>query len=185
MLHRQTLPQTTLILVMGVAGSGKTTMARKILDGVNAVYLDNNFIADAFFPDTRSDAEYLKIRPNLYAALYRITEANLKVGNSVLLDVPHVTQIQERQWQDFLKDLLLCTGARLAVIRCFCSEAELRRRLEARGEPRDQWKLNHWEEFLTREPLQVEIPFEHIELNTEADPGYNLNRALAYLTREG
>lgn len=185
MKQKQLLPHPTLILVMGVAGCGKTTVARKILDALNAVYLDNNFIADAFFPHTRSDTEYLKMRPKLYAALYRITEENLKLGNSVLLDVPHITQVQDPQWEDFLKGLLARCAARLAVIRCFCSEEELRRRLEQRGEPRDHWKLNHWEEFLTREPLQVEIPFEHIELNTEAEPGYNFNRALAYLTREG
>ena len=185
MKQKQLLSRPTLILVMGVAGSGKTNVARSILERVNAVYLDNNFIADAFFPHTRSDAEYLKIRRNLYDALYRITEENLNLGNSVLLDVPHVAQVQDRKWQDFLKDLLARCAARLAVIRCFCSEEELRRRLKQRGAPRDQWKLDHWEEFLTRQPLQVEIPFEHIELNTEAEPGYNLNRALAYLSREG
>ncbi|MCB1602809.1 MAG: hypothetical protein KDI66_22530, partial [Xanthomonadales bacterium] len=72
MKQKQLLSRPTLILVMGVAGSGKTNVARSILERVNAVYLDNNFIADAFFPHTRSDAEYLKIRRNLYDALYRI-----------------------------------------------------------------------------------------------------------------
>ncbi|MCB0293292.1 MAG: hypothetical protein KDH97_23760, partial [Calditrichaeota bacterium] len=66
MKQKQLLSRPTLILVMGVAGSGKTNVARSILERVNAVYLDNNFIADAFFPHTRSDAEYLKIRRNLY-----------------------------------------------------------------------------------------------------------------------
>ncbi len=68
---------------MGVAGSGKTTLAREILRRLWAVYLDNNHIVDAFFPHTRNGRAYQKLRPHFYQALYTIVEENLKRGNSV------------------------------------------------------------------------------------------------------
>ena len=37
----------TLILVMGVPGTGKTTISKELIRLYHPVYLDNNFIADA------------------------------------------------------------------------------------------------------------------------------------------
>jgi hypothetical protein len=45
---------------MGVAGSGKSELARAILEQVRAVYLDNNFLADAFSPESRTDERYFE-----------------------------------------------------------------------------------------------------------------------------
>ena len=101
---------------MGVAGTGKTTLAREIIGRVDAVYLDNNHIADAFFPDTRTAAEYRALRPRIYQALYAVAEANLKLGNSVLLDVPHVKEAQTSEWQKFIRELGKRNKAKLIVI---------------------------------------------------------------------
>src|SRR5689334_13383307 len=83
-----------LILVMGVAGSGKSTLSAEILRRICAVYLDNNHVADAFFPEIRRGRRYNALRPGFYKALYTIAEENLKYGSSVLLDIPHVKEIQ-------------------------------------------------------------------------------------------
>ena len=98
---------------MGVAGSGKTTLSRGILRRIWAVYLDNNQIADAFFPNTRMGADYEKLRPRLYKALYMIADENLKVGNNVLMDVPHIKEIQRPRWRFFIKKLVAKTKAKL------------------------------------------------------------------------
>src|SRR5262245_58206842 len=73
-----------LIMVMGVPGVGKTTFSKALLQQIAAVYLDNNFIADAFFSDTRTDDAYIQLRDGFYRAMYRIAEENLRVGNTVL-----------------------------------------------------------------------------------------------------
>src|SRR5512132_1941271 len=110
---------------MGVAGSGKTTLARSMVQRISAVYLDNNHIADVFFPSTRQGAYYNKLRPYFYRILYTIAEENLRLGESVLLDVPHIKEVQTRDWRDQIKALARRTRARLIAIRCFCSEATL------------------------------------------------------------
>jgi predicted kinase len=106
---------------MGVAGSGKTTFSKELLRHVAAVYLDNNHIVDAFFPHTRNGRHYESLRPAFYKALWTITEENLELGNSVLLDVPHVREVQRPEWRAFVRRLAARTGARLRVIRCLCS----------------------------------------------------------------
>jgi len=166
---------------MGVAGSGKTTLSKELVQSRGFVYLDNNMIADAFFPETRTAADYLALRPGIYDALYAITEANLCLGNSVLLDVPHVTYMQQAEWRQRIRDLARRTHAVLRILRCFCSEQELYERIQRRGEPRDAWKLQNWEEFLRREPLRIAIPFDHLEMDTEAPLQENVAAALRYL----
>jgi len=172
-----------LILVMGVAGSGKSALARAILEQIPAVYLDNNFLADAFSPGSRTDESYLALRDNLYAALYRISGENLRIGNSVLLDAPHIRQAQDPEWCRLIQDLAAEAGAWLRAIRCYCREELLRQRLEARGEERDRWKLENWHAFLTEQPPRTPIPFPHLDLDTEQPLKTNVARAVSYILR--
>lgn len=182
--ERKPLQKTSLILLMGVPASGKTTMAKEILKRIWAIYLDNNFIADAFFSNTRTDPQYLDLRRNLYDVLYRITEENLMVANSVLLDVPHVTHMQDDKWRVAISERAARCGANLIVIRCFCSEETLHRRISARAEERDRWKLENWPEFVRREPLRVPIPFPHLEIDTEESVEGNAVLATRYILQQ-
>jgi len=174
-----------LILVMGVAGSGKSTLARAILERIRAVYLDNNFLADVFSPASRTDERYLAVRGKLYDALYRIMWENLRVGNSVLVDAPHIRQVQDPDWCRWIQCLAEEADASLRAIRCYCREEVLRQRLEARGERRDQWKLENWPAFLAQQPCRIPIPFPHLELDTEQPPEKNVARAVSYILQEG
>ena len=176
------LSQPHLILIMGVAGSGKTALAREILRRLWAVYLDNNHIVDAFFLHTRNGRAYEKLRPRFYRALYTITEENLKTGNSVLLDVPHVKEMQMPKWRRFIKSLAARTKSKLIVIRCRCPERVLRTRLQSRGEKRDRRKLNHWEEFLAEQPIDITPAFSYLDIDTKTDLATNVKAALRHIT---
>ena len=170
-----------LILIMGVAGSGKTTLAREILRRIGAVYLDNNHVADAFFPETRTGRRYETLRPRLYRALYTVAEENLRVGNSVLLDVPHVKEIQDPEWRRFIKRLAARTKSQLIIIRCLCSERVLQLRIRSRGEKRDRQKLSGWKQFSSAQPIDVAIPFPHLDIHTERNLSANSRLAIQYI----
>jgi predicted kinase len=182
---KRSLPRTCLILIVGVAGSGKTTLAREIVRRVSVAYLDNNHIADAFLPHTRNGRQYEKVRPHFYEALYTITRENLQLGNSILLDVPHIKEMQRSQWRRFIKRMVSTTKARLIIIRCLCSENVLRSRIQSRGEQRDRWKLKNWKKFLRQEPIDVYIPFPHLDLNTEENLSKNVSTAGRYIVDHG
>jgi predicted kinase len=166
---------------MGVAGSGKTTLARQILRHLCAVYLDNNHVVDPFFPGTRAGKRYEQMRPGFYQALYTITAENLKLGNSVLLDMPHIKEVQTQQWVKFIQRLAHTCHASLVVIRCACFEKTLRARLIQRGEPRDKAKLNQWKEFLLVQPIRVPISVPHLEIDTEKSLSRSISAALKYI----
>jgi predicted kinase len=166
---------------MGVAGTGKTTLAKEMLRRFWAVYLDNNHIVDAFFLHARNGRAYEKLRPHFYQALYMIVEENLKTGNSVLLDVPHVKEMQIPKWRWFIKSLTARTKSKLIVIRCRCSENELRARLQSRGEKRDRWKLAHWKEFLTQQPIDITPAFPYLDIDTGKDLSKNAKAAVRYI----
>jgi len=166
---------------MGVAGSGKTTLAKEILRRIWAVYLDNDHIVDAFFPHTRTGRNYEKRRPYFYQALYRIVSENLAVSNSVILDVPHMREMRDPKWRGLIQRLAGKTKARLVVIRCHCADSVLRSRLKSRGESKDRWKLTHWKEFLTQQPSLAPIPFSHLEVDTERNLSANVNAALRHI----
>ncbi len=177
-------PETlTLLLVMGSPCTGKTTLAKGILQSLQFVYLDNNFVADAFFQNTRTRPDYLAARPRLYNVLYRIAEENLKVANSVLLDVPHVRQVQTESWRKFIVDLATEYQAALSIVACRCSEETLRMRMTSRGEKRDRWKLDNWSQFLSQEPIDVRIDMPHIVVDTDQPMEANLARALSHIRK--
>jgi len=150
---------------------------------LQAVYLDNNHIADAFFPEARHGKRYEKMRPHFYQALYAIAQANLELGSSVFLDVPHVKEAQAPDWWRFMKTVAKRTHSGLVLIRCACSEEVLRARLIARGEKRDRWKLAHWDEFLRAQPIRVDMPEPHLELDTENPVAQNARAAIRYIRR--
>jgi hypothetical protein len=151
------------------------------MEHLHAVYLDNNFIADAFFPDTRRGLEYRRLRPHVYKALYRIAGENLSVGNSVLLDAPHIRQSRSALWYRSILALASDSGSELVMIRCVASEREIKRRLEARGEPRDRWKLRNWGAHVRSQPVAGDFPHPHLDLPTERCIEDTVREALGYI----
>ena len=170
-----------LILVMGVASVGKTTIAKLILRRIWCTYLDNNYFADPFSCVSRTDAGYLAVRSKLYEAIYRVALENLSVKNSVLLDIPHVKESRDKSWKNTIQRMSRQTRARLRVIRCVCSEQTLKDRMLKRGEPRDKWKTNNWRQFLKQEPIVFEVPFPFLEIDTECSMTANSDKAIEYI----
>jgi predicted kinase len=171
----------SLILVLGAAGSGKTTFAQHLVPKLGCVYLNTDPISDISFAGDRDSAAYKAANPGIYRALYDIAFANLRMGNSVLIDAPHALQMRDPQWWTRISDESSRFGARLRIIRCFSDAETLRSRLQARGEARDANKLGNWLEHIDGEHTRSAIPLPHIEINTREDIDGNLALAMDYL----
>ena len=162
-----------LILFAGHAGTGKTTLAKQALpllaarSGRDFFFLDKDTAYGAFSshimglltgdPADRDSPTYLQhLRDREYAGLLDITRENLALGLQVMLVGPFTREIMAGKFfraQEL--GLPANTICRIAWIEL--SSEEARRRIERRADPRDAWKLAHWDSYLQR---RVEPP-EH------------------------
>ncbi|MEO0314420.1 MAG: hypothetical protein RI928_876 [Pseudomonadota bacterium] len=162
-----------LILFAGHAGTGKTTLAKQALpqlaarSGRDYFFLDKDTAYGAFSshvmglltgdPADRDSPTYLEnLRDREYAGLLDITRENLALGLQVMLVGPFTREIMAGKFfrpQEL--GLPANTICRIAWIDLSSDEA--RRRIERRADPRDAWKLAHWDSYLQR---RVEPP-EH------------------------
>ena len=177
--------KTRLVLFMGAAGSGKSTLARRLLGRFSMAYLNKDTFWEPLLEELDSRADYAAGREDWYDALYRIAEENLVLGVSVLLDAPHIRQVQDPDWVLRIRLLADRAGADLSCVYCFCAESTLKLRLLNRGLQRDAWKLGNWEDFLKREPITVPIPFSHVMVDTDRAPGECLETILGFFDPPG
>jgi predicted kinase len=150
----------TLLIVIGSAGSGKSTIAQRLARQCGAAYLDKDAMSSRFVEaalvaagydpgDRESNAYYRdRVLPLEYDSLLDVTGANLRIGRSVVLDAP---------FSPYLADATFITSAArrfgwppidvIEVVRVRVSPEVLQARLRARGLDRDRFKLAHWDQY--------------------------------------
>jgi predicted kinase len=160
-----------LILFAGHAGTGKTTLAKKALPriiektGADFFFLDKDTVYGAYSahvmelttnnPNDRDSPFYLKnLRDWEYAGLIAIAKENLQLGINVVLVGPFSTEIQSGKI--FSPDALgIASTSIIKIAWIDLDENEAKHRMEKRADPRDDWKLKRWDEYLQR---RVEPP---------------------------
>jgi predicted kinase len=166
---------------MGCAGSGKSTLARQVLQRRPMTYLNKDTVWRHLLKSVKSRDEYLAQRELWYGTLYAVVEENLGMGGSVLLDAPHVRQVQDPRWCLEIQGLVRRAKVRLRCVYCHAAEPTLRKRLRDRGLERDSWKLAHWALFQEAEPIIATVPFGHLMVDTDRPVRECLERVLHYL----
>jgi predicted kinase len=116
--------QTTLIVMSGLPGTGKSAIARALAVATGAVWLriDSIETAIADAPDQLEDAGY--------RAAYAVATDNLQLGLDVIGDSVNPWKLTRDAW----RDVGLAAGAQVVEVEVVCSDAELhRRRVEERA----------------------------------------------------
>jgi predicted kinase len=170
-----------LIVVMGPPGVGKSTLADRLARQLPAVLLNSDDITDPLFGNDRGSAEYLRRRPQLYAALYRLAEVNIALGHSVIIDAPHGDLIRDMPAQTALAARAARAGAQLVVLRCRLDPEVQRQRMTWRGAARDHGKLADWAAFLAADPHGAPLALPHLQLDMAWPIEANVERAIAYI----
>ena len=165
-----------LILFAGHAGTGKSTLAKKALPrivektGEDFFFLDKDTVYGAYSahvmelttnnPNDRDSPYYLEnLRDWEYSGLIALAKENLQLGVNVILVGQFSSEIQSgRMFNPEELGVPNASSIKIAWIDLEANEAK--HRMEMRADPRDEYKLAHWDQYLKR---RVQPP-EHIAI---------------------
>jgi predicted kinase len=152
--------QPVLRVVIGTAGSGKSTVAQRLAQEHSAAYLDKDTLGARFVEAALSAAGYApgdresnsyyreRILPLEYDSLLDVVGANLRLGGSVVVDAPFTPYLAEPHYiTEVAQRFAWPVGTQVEVLCVRVSPQELQGRLRRRGSHRDQWKLANWDEY--------------------------------------
>lgn len=157
-----------LHIVAGAAGVGKSTFGKELAAKTNAAFLDSDTLSEAVVrsgmkaagldPTDRDSAKYKTIfRDAVYECLFATAQENL-THTTVVMIGPFTRELQDANWLNQLQDRF---GIKPTVWLLTCADETRRNRIASRGNPRDQLKLENWDQHLASSQ-QPAFPVEHI-----------------------
>ncbi len=169
-----------LVLMAGGAGVGKTGLARLLVRRVpNAILLDKDrllgrwvdrvLVAAGTSADRDGRYYWQDVRPEEYTTLETIAFDHLELGKVVVVDAPLRPELQDSAWVARVRRACADRGAGFLAVWVIASTETARRRMAERAEPRDQWKLANWEEFLRRQPYDPPAGAGLVLTNEDSD----------------
>ena len=153
------MTEPTLRIVIGTAGSGKSTIAQRLAREHAAAYLDKDAMSTRFVEaaltaagydpaDRESNAFYLeRIVPLEYDSLLDVAAANLRLSLPVVIDAPFSPYLSDPDFITTAAKRFHWPPVDVEVVRVRVSPTTLQRRLRRRGLERDRWKLAHWDAY--------------------------------------
>jgi predicted kinase len=134
-----------LVILSGLPGVGKTTVARELARQIGAVHLRIDSIEDAI----RGAATGNRSVEDLgYCIAYAIAEDNLRIGRTIIADSVNPLRLTRDAWLNVAKR----AGVRAVEIEIRCSAPEEhRRRVEAKAAEIPGWPMLTWADVVARE----------------------------------
>jgi predicted kinase len=149
-----------LIFLIGSAGSGKSTIGKRLATEHQFCYLDKDVLCNTFTgklletqgysPHDRDGNSYYRdiVMDLEYETLLNVANDNLQLGRSVILDAPFVGYFHKSGYIDELVHKYGWDQVFPVVLRVDVNMDVLEQRLRNRGLERDRWKLEHWDTFV-------------------------------------
>jgi predicted kinase len=131
-----------LIVLSGLPGTGKTTIARKLTRELAAVYLRIDSIEQSIRGAGRP------VEGEGYSVAYAVAEDNLRLGRIVVADCVNPWPLTRSEWRSVADR----TGVPALDVEIVCSDAgEHRRRVETRAADIAGHRLPTWQEVVERD----------------------------------
>jgi predicted kinase len=140
------MPHTVGVLIVlgGMPGTGKSSIARRLAEKYAAMYLRIDTIEQALI---RAGLPAKEIGPEGYSVAYALAEENLRVGRIVIADSVNPLVLTREAW----RAAATRAGAKVIEVEVRCSDvAEHQRRVEMRVADIDEHILPTWQDVLGR-----------------------------------
>jgi predicted kinase len=149
----------TLHIVIGTAGSGKSTIAQRLARQHGAAYLDKDAMSARFVeaalvsagydPGDREANPFYRdnILPLEYDSLLDVAGVNLRLGRPVVVDAPFSPYLADPTFITVAAERFDWPPVDVEVVRVRVSPSTLQDRLRKRGLERDRVKLAQWDEY--------------------------------------
>lgn len=153
-----------LVFFVGVAGTGKTTVARMLADRIPAAFLDRDTIGGRFveailemngLDKNDRDSDYYKrnLRDLEYNTAKDVCIENLAAGQNVFMISPFTAELKNKKW---IEEVISAAGLKSqdvdvrVIVVTLLDMGMQKERIIGRQTERDQWKLNNWGDFEKR-----------------------------------
>jgi predicted kinase len=139
---RLPLPSLSLVILSGLPGVGKTTIARELAAALTAVHVRIDSIEQAL-----RDAG-TTVYDHGYRVAYAIAADNLRLGRTVVADCVNPWPLTRREWQSVASR----AAARDVSVELVCSDVEEhKRRVESRSPDIANHRLPTWPEVMAHD----------------------------------
>ena len=151
-----------LIIVIGITGTGKSVIGKRIAKNKGFAYVDKDTVTTALTEvilenlsplkdkHERESSYYLEfVRPLAYKSMLHIALENIELGNSVVVaaafdeELKNADFLEENEYMEAIRQL-----ADIKVVHVHVDHPTLLKRLISRNEERDRWKLANWDTYV-------------------------------------
>jgi predicted kinase len=166
-------PPPKLLVIAGLPGTGKSTLARMVAERLDAVWLRVDTVEAALLKAglTRSFETGLAA----YIGVRDIAAEQLELGRNVVIDAVNGVEPARKMWRDLSESL----DATRYIVEVTCSDLEVhRKRVESRTEQTPPLPSPTWDEVVHREYQPWGEPV--LSIDGSRSPEQNVRRILEY-----
>ncbi|HJW20007.1 MAG TPA: AAA family ATPase [Candidatus Nitrosotalea sp.] len=162
-----------LIIITGLPGVGKTTLAKSLAPLVNGQVLSTDKIRKELFSSpTYSQLEQREVFDAMIAAAKNLTNT----GTNCILDAT----FNREQSRTEVKNKLGLSDNQFHVIECVCQEDIAMSRLESR---KNDYSDATVEVYQKMKIIRESVKMEHLTLDTKFSPEENTRKAIDYISK--
>lgn len=163
---------STLIVMRGYPGTGKSTIARAIASAIHAPLIDRDILRQV-------GVDILGNLPEIgrfsYELMFALTREQLALGLSVVVDTP----LTYRTTYEQARELAQSFQVPMLVVHCQCPPEVQKRRLEGRKGQVSSFQITSWDEWLRWKPRFEEFDDEGCVIDTSNPLDQSLAKVLA------